>query len=103
MIALHWPRPKTGIRTQITFGMMLAGTVGNLTDRLVFGHVTDFIDVVPWFIFNVADVAILIGCISFVMDIPTETRRFFDNLKHSTTCEVDWPYPESTDRSCGSS
>ena len=81
LMALHWPRPKTGVRIQVTFGLMLAGTVGNLIDRVIFGHVTDFIDVVPWFIFNVADVSILIGVISFAWDIPGEARRFLDDIK----------------------
>ena len=65
LIALYWPRPNTGPRPQITFGLMLAGATGNLIDRVAFGHVTDFIDILPWFIFNVADVSILIGLIGF--------------------------------------
>ena len=75
LMALYWPRPKTGARPQIAFGLLLAGAVGNLIDRVVFGHVTDFIDVVPWFIFNVADVAILAGLIGFAWDIPDVTAR----------------------------
>ncbi len=75
LIALYWPRAKTGARTQITFGLMLAGATGNLIDRVVFGHVTDFIDIVPWFIFNVADISILIGLIGFAWDIPDVTGR----------------------------
>ena len=76
LFALYWPRPETGMRTQITFGLLLAGVVGNLVDRLFVGHVTDFIDVVPWFIFNVADVAILAGFVGFVWDIPDVAARF---------------------------
>lgn len=76
LFALYWPRPETGVRTQITFGLMLAGAVGNVVDRVVFGHVTDFIDIVPWFIFNVADVVILLGLIGFAWDIRDVTTRF---------------------------
>ena len=61
LIVLYLPRPKTGVRPQVAFGLMLAGATGNLVDRVVLGHVVDFIDVAPWFIFNVADVAILAG------------------------------------------
>ena len=75
LFALYWPRPETGVRTQITFGLLLAGVAGNLADRLIVGHVTDFIDVVPWFIFNVADVAILVGFVGFVWDIPDVVAR----------------------------
>ena len=42
---------------------MIAGTIGNLVDRIVFGHVIDFIDIVPWFNFNVADASILMGIV----------------------------------------
>ena len=47
------------VRTSLA--LMLAGALGNLVDRLVNGHVTDFIDVGPWYIFNVADSAIVVG------------------------------------------
>ena len=70
LMALYWPRPKTGARPQIAFGLMLAGATGNLVDRVAFGHVVDFIDILPWFIFNVADMAILAGLIGFAWDIP---------------------------------
>ena len=40
---------------------MFAGAIGNLTDRIVLGHVTDFIDVGPWYIFNLADASIVTG------------------------------------------
>ena len=63
------------MRTQITFGLLLAGVVGNLAGRLIVGHVTDFIDVVPWFIFNVADVSILVGFVGFAWDIPDVVAR----------------------------
>ena len=47
------------VRTSL--GLMLAGAVGNLIDRVSLGYVTDFIDVGPWYIFNVADSAIVVG------------------------------------------
>ena len=84
LMALYWPRPKTSARPQITFGLMLAGTVGNLIDRVVFGHVIDFIDVLPWFIFNVADMAILIGLVGFASDIPDVTARLITESQESS-------------------
>ena len=77
LFGLYWSRTRTGAQAQVTFGLMLAGTVGNLVDRLVFGHVTDFIDVVPWFIFNVADISILLGLVGFIWDIPNVTGGCF--------------------------
>ena len=43
--------------------LILAGTIGNLIDRLRFGHVIDFLDLRVWPVFNVADSAITIGAV----------------------------------------
>lgn len=50
---------------RLALGLQLAGALGNLVDRLRQGHVTDFIDIGPWYIFNVADMAIVSGVILF--------------------------------------
>ncbi len=47
--------------TRVTVGLLLGGAVGNLIDRMVAGRVTDFIDVGPWPIFNLADSSITVG------------------------------------------
>jgi signal peptidase II len=63
----------------VAFSLILAGTVGNLIDRLRLEYVTDFIDVGFWPVFNVADSAITIGVIilvfSLVRLVITESRR----------------------------
>lgn len=59
--------------------LILGGAVGNVIDRVLYGHVIDFLDFyVPnsslphWPAFNVADMAIVGGAILFVID---ELRR----------------------------
>ena len=47
----------------ISFSMILGGAVGNLIDRILFGHVIDFIDFRVWPVFNIADSAITIGTV----------------------------------------
>jgi signal peptidase II len=59
--------------------LLLAGATGNVTDRIVHGAVTDFLQVwlrfLPWHIFNpwptfnVADSAVTIGAILLVIDV----------------------------------
>ena len=48
-----------------SMGLILGGAAGNLTDRVIFGFVTDFVDVYyrgwHWPAFNVADAAICVG------------------------------------------
>jgi len=44
-----------------SLGLQLGGALGNLTDRLRYGYVIDFIDFKVWPVFNLADSAIVIG------------------------------------------
>ncbi len=56
--------------------MILGGAIGNLIDRIVYGHVIDFLDFYVgtwhWPAFNVADMAIVGGAGLFILD---ELRR----------------------------
>ena len=56
--------------------LILGGALGNLIDRIAYGHVIDFLDFhigsLHWPAFNVADSAITIGAVLFVLD---ELRR----------------------------
>jgi signal peptidase II len=54
---------------KISLALILGGTTGNLIDRLRLGHVTDFIDVGPWPVFNVADSSIFVGVLVFALSI----------------------------------
>ena len=54
-------------------GLIMAGAIGNLIDRIQQGYVVDFLDVFiktyHWPAFNVADSAITIGAILFGIDL----------------------------------
>lgn len=56
--------------------LILGGALGNLIDRVAYGHVIDFLDLHlggwHWPAFNVADSAITVGALLFVLD---ELRR----------------------------
>lgn len=49
--------------TYVRLGLLfiIAGTIGNLIDRIRFGYVIDFIDLRIWPVFNIADLAISAG------------------------------------------
>lgn len=56
----------------ITLALLLAGGTGNFIDRLLYREVTDFIAlhlVVPWPVFNLADVAITVGIALFATEL----------------------------------
>ena len=63
----------------LALSLILGGAVGNLIDRVVHGHVIDFIDLYydrwHWPAFNVADSAITVGAILLVLDNLYSTRR----------------------------
>jgi signal peptidase II len=58
----------------ISLALLLAGIVGNLTDRLLYGHVIDFLlfnlhirYADPWPAFNVADSCISVAVVLFII------------------------------------
>lgn len=59
-VAIFYWAPKLTSKTwAITFGLVLGGAVGNLTDRIFKGEVTDWISLKFWPTFNIADMAIV--------------------------------------------
>lgn len=48
---------------RLSLGLQIGGASGNLIDRLRLGHVTDFMDVGAWPVFNLADAAIITGLV----------------------------------------
>ncbi len=45
----------------VAFGLLLGGALGNLSDRVVHGYVTDFVDLRVLPVFNLADLFVLVG------------------------------------------
>ena len=56
---------------KIIFSIIIGGAIGNFYDRVSFRAVPDFIDLhygsFHWFTFNLADIFITIGIITFIM------------------------------------
>ena len=50
----------------VFFGLLLGGIIGNLMDRLMLGHVIDFIDFRIWPVFNLADSFVTISVIGLI-------------------------------------
>lgn len=59
----------------LAMGLLLAGALGNLLDRLFKGCVVDFIDFRVWPVFNVADSAITIGAVLLGLYIFNSERK----------------------------
>jgi signal peptidase II len=71
--ALLWKNSHSLSTTTIGLSLILGGAMGNLWDRMVSGHVVDFLDfyvgTYHWPAFNVADSAIVIGAVLLVSEI----------------------------------
>ncbi len=63
--------PATDVFTRVSLALILAGALGNLTDRVLRGHVIDFLDFYVgrhhWPFFNVADSCITVGALLLVV------------------------------------
>lgn len=62
--------------SRIGISMAIGGGAGNLADRAIYGRVTDMIDV-SFFppVFNLADIAVTIGCLVLVFGLIAGRRR----------------------------
>lgn len=74
----YWHRrmnERPSRRVDIGSALVIAGTIGNLYDRVRYGYVLDYIDLRVWPVFNLADAAITIGIALLVMSLIGFPRR----------------------------
>jgi signal peptidase II len=71
-----WLRSTRGMLAGLSLGLVMAGAVSNVIDRLVHGAVADFflfhVGSFEWYVFNLADVWIVAGAIGLVLAWATE-------------------------------
>ena len=85
---------KRNNRNNIAFGLLLGGLSGNLIDRLLFGHVRDFLDFYifgyDYPVFNIADICIVVGVILLIIAIikGEDTNEDNSNRKSSKTRQI---------------
>lgn len=75
--------PRNDDRVLGACALLLAGILGNLTDRVRLGYVVDFIVMhageYHWPTFNIADASICVGAVFLILDL------FFGNRKQTVT------------------
>jgi len=73
----------------ISLGLIAGGAIGNAIDRAVYGAVADFVSLHAygyyWYVFNVADAAIVAGVIGLLYDAMFTSHK------------IDAKQPESSD------
>jgi signal peptidase II len=61
-VVLFWWRRRHASRLEhVGYGLIVAGAVGNVLDRITRGYVIDFIHIHHWPVFNVADILVALG------------------------------------------
>ena len=78
-----WMRRAAGHLLAAALGLIAGGAIGNAIDRIAYGAVFDFIHFhvagFSWYVFNVADAAIVAGVIGLVYDsLVLEKRRIHE-------------------------
>ena len=73
----YWSTKSSSKLTIISLFVMIGGAIGNVFDRLVYGKVIDFISLhvfdYYWYVFNIADIAIVLGGLMVLVDLSRET------------------------------
>ena len=79
VLYFFWRTPRSDDRILGALALLLAGIVGNVTDRMRLGFVVDWVDVQfgSWHYptFNIADAAICIGAGLLILDLFFSKRR----------------------------
>jgi signal peptidase II len=73
-----WLRRASRRGEAIALGLIIGGALGNVIDRIAYGAVADFVHLHwgdwSWYVFNIADAAIVVGVIALMYDAVFEDR-----------------------------
>ena len=75
MIVLYPKLTEQDWFLKIALGMQVGGSLGNLIDRVTVGHVTDFISVGKFPVFNLADASITVGVGVMILGLWLQEKR----------------------------
>ena len=63
VVFFHYRLPPNDFYLQMSLAFILGGSLGNLIDRVARSFVVDYIDILIWPVFNIADIMINLGVI----------------------------------------
>ena len=76
-VLLRYPdKGRKSVAEKTALCLIVSGGIGNIIDRLMFGHVTDMISfsIFPP-VFNVADIAVTVGCGLLMLSLLIDGRK----------------------------
>lgn len=70
-------RKKLNLPLAVSLSFIVGGGIGNMIDRVMLGYVVDFIDCrfIDFYVFNVADSFVTVGCVLFVVLLAVEEYK----------------------------
>ena len=74
---------------KVALSMQFGGAVGNLIDRFTLGHVTDFVSVGTFAVFNVADASVTVGVGVMILGLWIQERREKELLALENAANTD--------------
>jgi signal peptidase II len=81
-IIYYFPRvPASDWTLRLAMGLQMGGALGNMVDRIARGHVTDFISVGTFAVFNIADSSITVGVFVLLLGVYLQFRGNKSSLK----------------------
>jgi signal peptidase II len=79
ILVFQFRTEESELPVQVGLSLILGGAMGNLYDRVLYGHVVDFLDFSlaghHWPAFNLADSSICLGVFTLVLDLLRHDRR----------------------------
>ena len=76
---IWWLRGIQDLRLAQAVGLIIGGAVGNVIDRILYGAVADFFHLhafgYSWYVFNIADVAVVLGVAVMGFDLALSEWR----------------------------
>ncbi|MCA9918357.1 MAG: signal peptidase II [Anaerolineales bacterium] len=89
IIYYNFTLPANHRLLRLALGLQMGGALGNMIDRFRLGHVTDFIDIGPWYIFNLADLAVVSGAVILGIMVWQESRELRAQQQATAETESD--------------
>lgn len=78
-----WLAQSVSLLPAVSIGLVIGGAIGNAIDRMVYGAVADFVSLhaygFNWYVFNIADVAIVAGVVGLLYDALFPSRKNVSN------------------------
>jgi len=75
IIYYYFKVPREDWLLRLAMALQLGGAIGNLLDRIFRGHVTDFVSLGRFPVFNVADASISIGVALLILSMWLAERK----------------------------